>query len=93
MDPEANRHKFPARLPGVEGEVRREGAALLLPPQPLPPQHQGVARGDGEAPHLHGVPQQLPLAVRPDRRRILFLTVFQILCHLLPSILPEEIPL
>lgn len=61
MDAEPHRADRSARLPGVEGKVRRQGPALLLTAQRLPPDHQGAARRDPATVHLHGVPQQLPL--------------------------------
>ena len=72
MDAEPCRHQLPSGLRRMEGEVRRQGPGLLLPAQPLPPEHQGAARRDPQAAHLHGVPQQLPLAPRPYRRWVQF---------------------
>ena len=46
MDAEPHGHPGAARLPGVEGQVRRQGPALLQPAQRLPPHHQGAARRD-----------------------------------------------
>lgn len=71
MDAEPHRTDLPEGLPGVEGEVRREGTALLLPAQPLPSDHQGTPWTDRQTVHLHGVPQQLPLDPRPHGRRLL----------------------
>lgn len=70
VDAEPRGHQLPARLRRVEGEVRRQGPGLLLPAQPLSAQHPRAARRDPPPPHLHGVPQQLPLAPGPHRRRI-----------------------
>lgn len=71
MDAKPDRADGPARLHRVEGEVRREGPAVLLAAEPLPAQHEGAARGDPEVAHLHGVPQQLPLDPGSHGRRIL----------------------
>ena len=39
MDAESHRDDRSQGLYRVEGEVRREGSALLLSSQPLPPEH------------------------------------------------------
>lgn len=71
MDAAAHRAVRAARLSGLEGNLRREGSALLLAAQRLSPDDQGTARRDPASLHLHGVSQQLPVATRPDRRRFL----------------------
>ena len=76
MDAEPHRDDRPQGLHRVEGEVRREGPALLLPAQPLPPEYSGAAWHHPPAAHLHGVPQQLSLDPRPHRRWIQFLSFF-----------------
>ena len=58
----------------MEGQVRHQGPALLLPSQLLPTEHPGTARGNSEASHVHGMPQQLPLDPRPHRRRFQLLS-------------------
>lgn len=57
------------RLPGLEGDLRREGSALLFPSERLPLDHQGASRRNPSSVHLHGVPQLLSMAARPNRRR------------------------
>ena len=58
----------------MEGQVRHQGPALLLPPQLLPTEYSRAPRRDPEAAHVHGVPQQLPLDPRPHWRRIQLLS-------------------
>ena len=67
MDAESSWYKLLEGLCRMEGEVWREGSGLLLAAQPLSVQHSRAAGRDAEAAHLHGVPQQLPLAARPHR--------------------------
>ena len=54
----------------MEGEVRRQGPALLLAAQRLPADHQRAAGRDPPPAHLPRVPQQLPLVAGPHRRGI-----------------------
>lgn len=57
------------RLPGLERDLRRERSALLLPSERLPVDHQRTSRRDPSPVHLHGVPELLSMAARPDWRR------------------------
>lgn len=57
------------RLPGLERDLRREGSALLFPSERLPVDHQRASRRNPSSVHLHGVPQLLSMAARPNRRR------------------------
>ena len=66
MDPESDKQPSSAGFPRLEGEVRCEGAALLLAAQPLPPDHPRAARGDTPPAHLRALPLKLPLDTRPD---------------------------
>lgn len=71
VDAEPDRAERPARLPGVEGEVRRQGPAVLFAAELVRPHDQGAARGDPAAVHVHGVPEQLPVDPGPHRGRVL----------------------
>ena len=48
MDSEPHEHPGSEGLRGLEGEVCGQGPALLLPAQPLPPDHQGAAGRDAQ---------------------------------------------
>lgn len=71
VDAEPHRADITQRLPGVEGEVWRQGPTLLLSAEPLPLDDQGTSGSDHPTVHLYGVPQQLPLDPGPHRRRLL----------------------
>ena len=71
MDAGADRDPGASRLRRLEREVRRERTTLLLPAKRLPTDHSGTAWRDPATLHLHGMPEQLPLASRPHRRRLL----------------------
>merc|ERR1712032_794513 len=75
MDAKPHRDDRPQGLHRVEREVRREGPALLLPAQPLPSEHSWAARHHPPPAHLHGVPQQLSLDPRSNRRWLQFLII------------------
>ena len=51
MDSEPHEHPGSEGLRGLEGEVCGQGPALLLPAQPLPPDHQGAAGRDAQVSH------------------------------------------
>lgn len=70
MDAEPRGHHCPPRLRRMEGEVRRQGPALLLAAQRLPADDPRTARRDPPPSHLPRMPKQLPLVARPYRRRI-----------------------
>ena len=57
------------------------GSAILLSAQRLSPDHEGAARGDTEASHLHGVPQLLPLDPRPHRQWVQLQVTPLLWCH------------
>ena len=61
VDAEPHRDDSAQGLHRVEGQVRREGPAVLLPAQPLSSRHQGAAGLHPSFAHLHGVSQQLSL--------------------------------
>ena len=74
MDAEPRRRDGSPRLRRVEGEVRRQGPALLLTAQRLPLDDQRTARRDTSSSHVPRVPQQLPLVARPHRRGLQLLS-------------------
>lgn len=71
MDAEPDRVDRPARLPGMEREMRRERTAVLLAAQRVSFDHTGTPRRNTPTLHLYGMSEQLPLDPGPHRRRVL----------------------
>lgn len=71
MDADTHRVVGTQRLPGLERDLRREGSALLLAAERLSADDQRITRRDSASLHLHGVPEQLPVAAGSNRRRFL----------------------
>lgn len=74
MDAESQRYQFFERLWRVEREMWRQRTTTLLTAQPLPLDNQRTSGWNHQTPHVSPrMPEQLPLAAGPDRRRVQYL--------------------
>jgi len=73
MDPKAEDHKRGEELRTVEGKVRGGRTAGLLGTALVQTHQQRGARGDHQPADVRPMPEQLPVAKRSDRRRVLLI--------------------
>lgn len=75
VDPEAADHQRGEELRSVEGKVRGRGTAGLLGAALVQADQQRGSRGDHQLADVRPVPEQLPVAQRPNRRWFLLIIV------------------